>query len=134
MEAIKFNHDAKTISLALGISEDRKLEIEACVMYAILSTEIIANKLYGDDRNNAPNNMRSKSGVLEKILDYAFDEAELVYMAYEYATTDKFTDTKEGKLFATALAMTLEKDLDLDEEKFISWWKKMRTKDKKKSL
>ena len=134
MEPIVFDHNARSVSGALGLSDDRKLEIEAYVIYAILSTEIIARKLYGDDRDAAPPNMRSKSGTLEKVLDYALDEAELVYMAYEFATQDKFTDTPEGKIFASAVAMRLQDDeINLDEEKFIEWWKKMRSTAEKKA-
>lgn len=134
MKPIVFNHNATKISDSLGISEDRKLEIEAYVMYAILSTEIICRKLYGEDRNQAPSNMRSKSGVLEKVLDYAQDETELVYMTYEYVNQDKFTDTKEGGLFASAVAMKLQDDdIELDEDKFVSWWKKMRVNMETKS-
>lgn len=132
MEQIKFNHEASTMAEAFGITEDRKYEIEAYVLYALLSNEILTRKIYGKDKKDAPSNMRSKSGPLERVLDYALDEAELAYMTYEYATQDKFTDTPEGQLFASITAVKLEKDFGLDEEKFIAWWKEMRREVKKK--
>lgn len=134
MKEIKFDHTEPSMAGALGISEDRTFELDACVMYNILVTEIIARKLYGENREDAPVNVRKRSGILEKILDYAIDEVELVYLAYEFVEQDKFTDTEKGRIFATALAMKLQDDdIEMDEEKFTDFWKDMGNNAKRKN-
>lgn len=125
MKRIKFNHEGKTLAESMGIDEERKHELEATVIYNMLIVEIMARKLF-DNPKDAPRNLTTKSGVLEKILDYADTEAEAIYLTYEYCILDRKTsDGPEGQMFATALAIKI-KQLDLDEEKFIEWFVKKR--------
>lgn len=124
MERIKFNHEGKSLAEAMGIDEERKYELEAIVIYNMLIVEIMARKLF-DNPKDAPRNLTTKSGVLEKILDYADTDAEAIYLTYEYCILDKKTDGLKGQMFATALAVKI-KQLDLDEEKFIEWFVKKR--------
>ena len=121
MEKIKFNHDGRSLAESMSISKDRKVEIEAIVLYTMIVREIMVKNLF-DSRDDAPRNMSTKSGVLEKLLEYATDYTEAVYIAYEYCFLDKRTDDPiEGKMLCTVLAMKI-KDLDLDEDKFIEWY------------
>lgn len=124
MERIKFNHEGKTLAESMGIDLERRYELEAIVVYNMLIVEIMARKLF-DNPKDAPRNLTTKSGVLEKILDYADTEAEAIYLTYEYCILDKKTDGLKGQMFATAIAVKI-KQLDLDEEKFIEWFVKKR--------
>lgn len=126
MEKIKFNHDCEKLHQSMGIDEDRKYELEVAVLYNMLLNALMLDKLF-DNPDDAPTNMRTKSGMLEKILDYAMDDAELVYLGMEYVIQDKLSDTTEGKLFMSAVLHKL-KELDLDEDKFVEWWKETRQK------
>lgn len=124
MERIKFNHEGKSLADAMGIDLERRYELEAIVIYNMLIVEIMAKKLF-DNPEDAPRNLTTKSGVLEKILDYADTDAEAIYLTYEYCILDKKTDGLKGQIFASALAVKI-RELDLDEEKFIEWFVEKR--------
>lgn len=124
MERIKFNHEGKSLADAMGIDLERRYELEAIVIYNMLIVEIMAKKLF-DNPEDAPRNLTTKSGVLEKILDYADIDAEAIYLTYEYCILDKKTDGLKGQIFASALAVKI-RELDLDEEKFIEWFVEKR--------
>ena len=70
MKRIKFNHEGKTLAESMGIDLERRYELEAIVIYNMLIVEIMARKLF-DNPKDAPRNLTTKSGVLEKILDYS---------------------------------------------------------------
>jgi len=125
MEKIEFNHSGGTLAEAMGIHVERKYELEGIVIYTMLIVEIMSRKLF-DNPKEAPRNLCTKSGVLEKVLEYAESQAEAIYLTYEYCTVDQKTDDGvQGKMFASALAMKI-KQLDLDEERFIEWFVKKR--------
>jgi hypothetical protein len=134
MEQIKFNHDGGTLAEAMCIDPERKLELEGIVLYNMIIVEIMSQKLFGS-KEKAPRNLTTKSGVLEKVLDYAENLTEAVYITYEYCSVDIRTNSDagiEGKMFCTGIAMKI-KQLDLDEDKFIEWYSSQRRKASKEA-
>lgn len=125
MEKIQFNHDVKTMSEALCIPDERRHYLHAVVLYNMVYQHIMVTSLF-DDTDDAPANMRTKSGCLEKMLDEAENEAERVYITWEYCSVDlKTDDGPAGAMFLSMISARV-KDYDLDQEKFCQWFVKHR--------
>jgi len=125
MENIKFNHDVKTMSEALCISDERRHYLHAVVLFNMVYQNIMVTSLF-DEPEEAPANMRTKSGCLEKMLEAAETESERIYITWEYCSVDlKTDDGPAGAMFLSMIAAK-SKELDLDQDAFCQWWVKHR--------
>lgn len=130
MKTINFNHEAKNINEAFGIKDDRKSEIEALVFYHIIDTMTLAKSLF-DDVDDAPSNIRSKSGWIEKIIDDMNTDEERMYAMWETSKIDHVTDHDDkGKAFLAAMSMVY-KVHDGDKDKFVKFFVNMKNEAKK---
>jgi len=125
MEKIQFNHDVRTMSQALCIPDERRHYLHAVVLFNMVYQSIMVHSLF-DEPDEAPINMRTKSGCLEKMLEAAETEAERLYIVWEYCSVDiKTDDGPSGAMFLSMISAK-SKDLDLDQDAFCQWWVKHR--------
>lgn len=132
METIQFNHNVKTMSESLNITDERRHYLHAVVLFNMAYQHIMVNSLF-DDPDEAPINMRTKSGCLERMLESAENIEEQIYLAWEYCTIDIRTDDGPGGAMFLSMVQAKAKELDLDQEKFCKWWEKHRAEEEKGS-
>lgn len=125
MEKIQFNHDVRTMSEALCIPDERRHYLHAVVLFNMVYQNIMVISLF-DEPNEAPVNMRTKSGCLERMLESAETEAERLYMTWEYCSVDIKTDDGPSGAMFLAMIAAKAKDVDLDQDAFCQWWVKHR--------
>lgn len=127
MEKIVFNHEATQMPDAIGIATERRYYLNAVVLFNMVYQNIMVHSLF-DDTDDAPANMRTKSGCLERILESAKNEAEMVYLTWEYCNLDIKTDDGPSGAMFLAMISSKTKELDLDQDQFCNWWVKQRIK------
>jgi hypothetical protein len=86
-----------------------------------------------DDIDDAPSNIRSKSGWIEKIIDDMNTDEERMYAMWETCKIDHVTDhNDEGKTFLAAMSM-LYRVHDGDKDKFVKFFVNMKNEAKNNS-
>ena len=126
---VKFNHESGKIHTSLNISEERSMELDAITMFNIINQAAMIRNLF-DNTDDAPMNMRTKTGVLDRVFAYTKNEEERIYVTWEYAKLDSRAE-KGGKteLFLQGMALlydALSGDEDQFIKKFISLHKKAK--------
>lgn len=120
MEAVKFNHEADDLSGALFISKERKNILDATIMYYIVYSALLVNKLY-DNSDEAPVNLRTKTGNLERMLEHTENLEEKIYIAWAYhGINNKLEDSEKGAIAMMAFCAKLSM-LDMDYNKFVKF-------------
>lgn len=114
---VKFDHTQKNLQAALDIDDQRSDELDALVLYSILNQSFMMQKLF-DNPKDAPANMRTKTGVLERCFESAKNEQERIYLTWEYCRIDSNSDSKKLMMLLSGLAMMYEA-IGGDEDKFI---------------
>ena len=122
MKELLFNHEYKSIHEALGVEDERRNYLHGVILYNIAYQKIMFEELF-DDEDNAPRNLRTKTGVIERFLEAAQTEEERLIMMWDYSTADTRIDSDgiRGHLFLEILLKHVKK-FDLDQDKFCSWW------------
>ena len=115
---VKFDHSAGNVQAALSIPDHRSDVLDAKVLFNIINQAVMVNKLF-DDPDDAPSNLSTKTGVIEKILDEAKTDNERVYLVWEYSRLDLRMDTDKKLQHVLAGMTMLYKAVDGDEDKFI---------------
>jgi len=116
--AVKFDHEQGSLHLALGIDEERSDELDALVFFTIIDQTVLLQNLF-DNPDEAPVNMRTKTGKLEKMFDECTTEEERIYIAMEFSKVDRDLDFESSgaQMFLSGLAMMYE-DVDGNLEQF----------------
>ena len=115
---VKFDHSAGNVQAALSIPDHRSDELDAKVLYNIINQAIMINTLF-DNPDDAPSNLRTKTGLIERILDEAKSDNERVYLVWEYSRLDMRMDTDKKLQHVLAGMTMLYKAVDGDEDKFV---------------
>ena len=116
---VTFDHTARDVQGALSISEARCDQLDAIVMYSLINQTMMVRKLF-DNPDDAPSNLRTKTGILERALEAAENDNERIYITWEYGRLDVRTDVdKKAQMALGGLAMLYDL-VDGDEDKFIS--------------
>ena len=126
MEAITFNHDAKSMHESLGIDEHRRHYLHGVILFNMAYQAILVDSLF-DDQEDAPMNMRTKSGCLERMFECAETEAERILLVWDYCALDNRIDTKDpaSAMFLHMVSCKV-KELDMDIDAFCTWWAEKR--------
>jgi hypothetical protein len=95
---VQLNHNSSTMGEAMGISKDRQDVITASVFFEIVNNDYQVMSLY-DDPEEAPREMVTTSGVLQKALSRVSNEQERMYMIWEFAKTDTVRNSKMSDHF-----------------------------------
>jgi hypothetical protein len=92
---VQFNHEEKTFEQSLGITTDRADYLTASVFYEMINHAYLIDKLF-DNSDDAPRNMVTKTGILEKAFEDTVNEAERIFTTWEYAKIDHLEDDKNN--------------------------------------
>lgn len=114
---VKFDHTQRDVQRALSIPDDRSDVLDAKVLFNIINQAIMVNELF-DDPDDAPSNLRTKTGLMERILDEANTDNERVYLVWEFSRLDLRMDTDKHLKHVLAGMAMLYKAVDGDEDKF----------------
>lgn len=91
---VKINHESKTLQQSLGIEDDRADSISALVMFHMINQTYMVQHLY-DNPDEAPRSMKTKTGVLENVLNEVNGENEIVLATWESARFDAIIELDE---------------------------------------
>lgn len=126
---VKFDHTEGNISRSLNITDERSDELDALVMYNIINQTMMTRQLF-DDPKDAPPNMRTKTGILERCFESTTNEAERIYVVWEYSKIDVRVDGDQ-KLQAILSGMAMLYDaVNGDEDTFVSKFVSFKNKAK----
>ena len=126
---VKFDHTSGNIPRSLNITDERSDQLDALVMYNIINQGMMIRQLF-DSPDDAPANMRTKTGVLERCFESTNNEAERIYLVWEYAKLDIRLD-KDVKLQAIMSGMAMLYDaVNGDEDKFVEKFVSFKNKAK----
>jgi len=126
---VQFDHTSGNIPRSLNITDERSDQLDALVMYNIINQGMMIRQLF-DSPDDAPANMRTKTGVLERCFESTNNEAERIYLVWEYAKLDVRLD-KDVKLQAIMSGMAMLYDaVNGDEDKFIEKFVSFKNKAK----
>jgi len=126
---VQFDHTSGNIPRSLNITDERSDQLDALVMYNIINQGMMIRQLF-DNPDDAPVNMRTKTGVLERCFESTNNEAERIYLVWEYAKLDVRLD-KDVKLQAIMSGMAMLYDaVNGDEDKFIEKFVSFKNKAK----
>ena len=126
---VRFDHTSGNIPRSLNITDERSDQLDALVMYNIINQGMMIRQLF-DNPDDAPVNMRTKTGVLERCFESTNNEAERIYLVWEYAKLDIRLD-KDVKLQAIMSGMAMLYDaVNGDEDKFVEKFVSFKNKAK----
>lgn len=126
---VQFDHTSGNINRSLNITDERSDQLDALVMYNIINQGMMIRQLF-DTPDDAPANMRTKTGVLERCFESTNNEAERIYLVWEYAKLDIRLD-KDVKLQAIMSGMAMLYDaVNGDEDKFVEKFVSFKNKAK----
>lgn len=126
---VQFDHTSGNIPRSLNITDERSDQLDALVMYNIINQGMMIRQLF-DSPDDAPANMRTKTGVLERCFESTNNEAERIYLVWEYAKLDVRLD-KDVKLQAIMSGMAMLYDaVNGDEDKFVEKFVSFKNKAK----
>jgi hypothetical protein len=116
---VKFNHEVQTFYESLGINETRALTLSGTILFEMINQAYLVKKLY-DKPEQAPRNMITKTGVLEKVMTYTKNQTEELYCVYEFAKIDTLNNSNgEGEKAMMAIHLLFMMS-DMDYDKFIT--------------
>lgn len=113
---VQFDHTKPTFEQSLGISEERADILTATVFYEMINHAYLVDKLF-DNSDDAPRNMTTKTGILEKAFEEASNEAERIFCTWEYGKID-LLDNNDAKSPLAGMTMLFQ-FCNSDKDKFI---------------
>ena len=102
----KFDHNAKDIAKCFGLSLYQKQFISHAIIFAILSNKMIAEHLF-DDPKDAPDDLITFSGQLEKALSLVDNDLERAFLLVVYQSAHTSVNFQ----------LFLQKDMENEEPK-----------------
>ena len=122
---VKFNHDCSAINESLGIDKDRADKLQASIIFEIINQAFMVESLF-DDVDQAPRNLATKSGCLERIFEYATNEEERIYCTWEYTKIDLINMFKpESKIGMLGMKLMYER-MNMDYDRFVEFYVKKK--------
>lgn len=119
---MKLNHDAKFMSGALGVSDERHRYIHSLIWWSFIHQHHMKKNLYEKDDDDIPGELCTKSGILEYIFNHLSTEQERLVAVYDFQKIDTLTDENENaKMTLSALFLKAEM-LDWDKDAFIEFF------------
>lgn len=126
---VQFDHTKGNVNRSLGITDERSDQLDALVMYNMINQGMMIKQLF-DDPSEAPDYMRTKTGLLERCFESTNNEAERIYLVWEFAKLDIRIE-KDIKLQAIMSGMAMLYDaVNGDEDQFIEKFVSFKNKAK----
>lgn len=135
LQTFNFQHNASKVAQALGVNsqtEDRCIEI---INFCTISNYLISHEMF-DDRDDAPNNLTTLSGDLEKALSLVSTQEEKDYVLFMFralhdavqATITKYemlnelqgVDKKKAELVLQMIELKLEEKTEESRDNYIT--------------
>ena len=121
---VQFDHTKKTFEKSIGITEERADYLTANVFYEMINHAYLVDKLF-DNSDDAPANMVTKTGILEKTFQETSNEAERIFCTWEYSKIDHLTDMEDKRNPIAAMTMLFQV-CRTDKDEFIKRYKEMK--------
>jgi hypothetical protein len=124
---VQFNHTAENLQESMGITQKRADELTATLFFELINVQHMVESLF-DKPEDAPANMTTKTGIMERVFDDIKSPEEMVYVAWEYAKYD--TLLKRDEKFAMAhkmMTLSLYMFSNQDKEKFVNTYVKKKS-------
>lgn len=83
MLTITFNHSAKTLSESIGLSTNDLLYIKLLIIFNSMNSKLLVETLF-DKEDNAPKDMKTTSGNIEKLLPLMKNDAMTLFTLMHY--------------------------------------------------
>ena len=106
MEKIEFNHDASGLRESFMLSEERSDKLQAAIVFESIVAHTIVVKDYGDDHDEAPRVLRTKTGVLSRTLQYAMNERERLFLSFIFINRHEAINNVMAALTALEQSVT----------------------------
>jgi len=106
MEKIQFNHDAAGLRESFMLSEERSDRLQSAIVFESIVAHTIVVKDYGDDHDEAPRVLRTKTGVLSRTLQYAMDEKERLFLSFIFINRHEAINNVMSALTALESSVT----------------------------
>lgn len=79
---LKFKHDSNKIPTALGLSEEIDNKCREIIHFSTFTNYFIKEDFFNEDDNQAPKNLTTVTGILEKALSLCKTEEEKIYTIF----------------------------------------------------
>ena len=83
MLTITFNHSAKTLSESIGLSTEDLLYVKLLIIFNSMNSKLLIDKLF-DKEEDAPEDMKTTSGNIEKLLPLMKNDAMTLFTLMHY--------------------------------------------------
>lgn len=83
MLTITFNHSAKTLSESIGLSTEDLLYVKLLIIFNSMNSKLLIDKLF-DKEEDAPEDMKTTSGNIEKLLPLMKNDAMTLFTLIHY--------------------------------------------------
>lgn len=124
---IKFNHNNASLCAALGIEKKRENELSAIVLFELINQQALLHKLY-DNPQEAPLELRTKSGLLEKLLRECQSESEAIFVTHDFTKIDILTDHDKKVQSSMQGVVMLYTLMNGNREEFIKRYNEQRSR------
>jgi hypothetical protein len=86
MEKITFNHEGVEIHESFNLSKQVGNKLDSIIIFETIVADRILEVQYDGVREDAPREVRTKTGVLARCLNYVSNEQERMYLAYAFVS------------------------------------------------
>jgi hypothetical protein len=88
---ITFNHEGVQIHESFNLTKEQGNKIDSVIMFETIVADRIIEVHYEGERKAAPREVRTKTGVLSRCLQYATTDQEKFYLAYAFVNKHNMT-------------------------------------------
>ena len=81
---ITFNHDAVKIYDSFKLTKEQADKLDSVIMFETIVADRILEVHYEGDKENAPREIQTKTGVLSRCLKYTNNDQEKMYLAFAF--------------------------------------------------
>jgi hypothetical protein len=86
MEKITFNHEGVHIHDSFNLTKEQGNKIDSVIMFETIVADRMLEVQYEGIRENAPREIKTKTGVLARCMNYTSTDQEKIYLAYAFAS------------------------------------------------
>ena len=105
---ITFNHEGVKIHDSFNLTEEQGEKLDSVIMFETIVADRILEVHYEGDRENAPREIQTKTGVLSRCLKYTNNDQEKMYLAYAFI--NKHNATRAVLAGYEAMSRVTDKD------------------------
>jgi hypothetical protein len=124
---VKFDHTARNLQESMGLTQKRADELTATLFFEMINVQHMAESLF-DKPEDAPANMITKTGIMERVFDDVKSPEEMLYVTWEYAKYDILL--KKDDQFSMAhkmMTMSLYMFSNQDKDRFVNTYVKKKS-------